>query len=57
MKAERPGTHRRRRQLYRKHYELMQKYIAEGMSIDSASRRAYDEITGRVSAPVQKSER
>ena len=47
MKVHRPGTTRRIVSNLRRHDELMQKYIAEGMEVCAASERAFAELFGR----------
>lgn len=44
MKAERPGTEKRRMERFIRHMKLMEAYIAQGMDKEAASQRAFDEV-------------
>ena len=47
MKVHRAGTNRKTADRLKRHAELMQKYVAEGMELCAASDRAFRELFGR----------
>ncbi len=44
MKVERPGTEKRRMERFMQHMKLMNRYVAQGMTAEAASKRAFEEL-------------